>query len=272
MDNNIRLTFLDDNGLNYYLFDNNGFLIFSNILNQDNKDIILDFDSLNYSQLLKIHQEKENGYLSNNIFLRYQTKTEIIDLIDLIDKKCPKKDWDCEYVESIKPTNKPFEIGFITHNPTYGVQGVKIFNFNRFFDFNLIYEMDNLHFDGAFHNLAFSSNKNKFCLLLYSYQNHKDYITICEYSVEKNRHSLNERPINMFKTDFGYWDFGELDSKYLNDETLCIIRNSDLILFDLSKGKVDKVIKRDLNSPYSINSHSLKYELNNTSCMVDIKN
>lgn len=269
MDNNIQLTFLDDNGLNYYLFNIDGLLIFRDILNQNIKS---NFDTINYTELVKIHKEDFDGYLSDNILLKHLDKFQKIDLIDLIDKIHLDRDWDYEYVESIKPTSKPFEIGFITHNPTYGVQGIKIFKFDISFNFNLMYEMEDLHFDGAFHNLAFNPNGDKFTLLLYNYKDSKDYITICEYLVKNNERSLNERPLNIFKTDFGYWEFGQLNSEYLKDNILCIIRNSDLILFDLSKGKTKEILKRDLNSSYSITSSKLKYQFNEESYEINMNN
>lgn len=273
MDNNIRLTYWDDNGIHYFLFDNNGVVIFKDILTQDNQESISNFDTLSYSELLKIHQENSRfSHIADDILLRHNDKMQIINLIDLIDEMHLDRDWDYEYVESLNITNKPYEIAFITHNPTYGVQGIKILKFNSSFDLDLVYEMEDLHFDGAFHNLTFNSNGDKYALLLYNHQDHKDYLTICEYSVKNVERSLNERPLSMFKTDFEYWEFGELNTEYLNDNILCIIRNSDLILFDLSKGKAIELIKRDLNSSYTINSHSVEYELNEKSCEININN
>ncbi len=247
MDNNIKLTYWDFKGTHFYLFDKNG--------------VVISKDNLPRSL-----------HMSNDISLRYEYNYKSIDLIDLIDELQLERDWDYEYVENLITTNKPYEIAFITQNPTYGAQGIMIFKFNTSFDFDLIYEMEDLNFNGTFHNLTFNSNGDKYALLVYNHQDQKDYLTICEYQIKNNERSLNERPLRMFKTDIGYLEFGELNTEYLNDNTLCIVRNSDLILFDLIKGKTIKIINRDLNSSYSINSHSVEYELNEKYCKINIYN
>lgn len=258
MDNNIRLTYWDNYGMFYCLFDKNGTILFKDILTKDNEKNISNFDNLSYSELLKIHEnESLNGYYTRHILLRHRNKTQLIDVISFINDIYDKRDWEYEYIECARTTNKPFEIAFIINHTSYGVQGVKILNFNSSFDLKIIYEMDNLRFDGAFHNLTFNSIGDKYSLLLYNY----DYLTICEYSIGKNIRSINEFPLKMFKTNFGYFKYGPLNMEYLNDKILCIARNSDFIVFDLNTGKVIEVINRDSGAPYLITINSLKNEL-----------
>ncbi|WP_196889234.1 hypothetical protein [Aureivirga sp. CE67] len=269
MDNNIRLTYRNDSEIHYFLFENNSTFLFKDVFTQDNQENISDFDFLSYSELLNIHLNKSRyNSGSRYILLRYKDKIQFIDLVDVINKMHLDKDWHYDYIESINTTNKPYEIAFITHNPTYGVQGIKILKFNKSFDFDLIYEMEDLELEGAFHNLTFNSNSNKFSLLLYNY----NYLTICEYSIGKKTKSLNEIPQKMFKTEFEYFKKGilKLNMKYLNDNTLCIVRNSDFIIFDLNEGKTLEIINRDLDTSYLITSHSLKYKMNKKSCEIDL--
>lgn len=255
VNNSFEIICSDYHNIHYFQFDINGYSILQQTLSNNRKEILL---NLNNDKLIEVFFIDEHySYDAKCKF--YNDNKEILssDLHDELEKV--EKDWHgYEYIECLKSTNVSNQLSFITVHANYGVQGVKIYQINSSSNLDLLYDMDDLDFDGAFHNLTFNSKGENFILLLYERdKNLNDYFSICEYSVNNNK-----KPNIIFKTDFGYWEYNELFTHYLTDTVLCIVRNSDIILFDLIAGKTKEILNRDLNSIYFVDFNILVYQIN----------
>ncbi|MCZ8197203.1 MAG: hypothetical protein O9267_06330 [Flavobacterium sp.] len=255
VNNSFEIICRDYHNIQCFLFDINGHNILQKTLSNNRKEILLNLNNDNFIEVF--FTDEHHSYDANCKF--YKDNKEILssDLHDELEKI--EKDWyGYEYIECLKSTNVSNQFSFITVHANYGVQGVKIYQINSLSNLDLLYDMDDLDFDGAFHNLTFNSKGEKFILLLYERdKNLNDYISICEYSIDNNK-----KPNIIFKTDFGYWEYNELFTHYLTDTVLCIVRNSDIILFDLVTGKAKEILNRDLNSIYFVDFNILIYQIN----------
>lgn len=253
--NSFEIISRDYYNINYSIFDIKGNNILLQTLSNNRKEILLNLNNDNFIEVF--FTDEHYSYDANCKF--YKDNKEILssDLHNELIKL--EKDWyGYEYIECLTSTNISNQFSFITVDANYGVQGVKIYQINSSSNLDLLYDMDDLDFDGAFHNLTFNSKGEKFILLLYERdKNLNDYISICEYRVDNNK-----KPNIIFKTGFGYWEYNELYTHYLTDTVLCIVRNSDIILFDLVVGKAKEILNRDLNSMYLIDFNILIYQIN----------
>lgn len=257
LENCFQIVCADNDKVYSFEFYVNENLIFQKVLSENQKKTILQLN--NHNNLDVIFKD---DYSYEAKCLVYSKKDEFfeINLHDEFDKQfdLQEKDWDYEYVESIVNTNQENQFSLISVHANYGVQGVKIFQINSSKELDLIYDMDDLDFEGAFHNLAFSPNGKNFIVLLYERRkNFTDYFSICNYSLENNK-----KPTKICKTDYGYWTFGDLHTHYLNEIILGIVRSTDIIIFDLDNEKTIEVLERDLNSDYFIDYNILIYQLN----------
>ncbi|WP_125720740.1 hypothetical protein [Flavobacterium ustbae] len=254
---------------------------------EDGKDVIIicliDIDNIYYyhfnSDGLNIYK-KYFSRAKNQIFLIYHKEGEFISISDedythkpvkafwvndetsfdfLLsdDELYPEKEWSgYEYIESVTRTNISNQFAFIAHDVNYGVQGVKIFNFTRSKSIELIYDMDDLDFDGAFHNLSFNSKGDRFVVLLYKHDKfNADSFSILEYSVLDHK-----KPLKIIKTKYAYWEFGKLHTHYLTDRFICVIRNSDILIYDLEFEKLKQTLKRDFRSAFYAGNNILIYQ------------
>jgi len=251
-ENHFEIICTDSKQVRSYQFDLIGNIISQQILSENQNQILL---RLTYDNSIDVIFINDNFSYEAKCKVYKQNKEVLsINLHDELEKS--DKDWDYEYVESIVSTNQKNQFSFISVHANYGVQGIKIYEINST-EMNFIYDMDNLVYKGAFHHLSFDKTGQKFIVLLYERdKNYQDYFCICEYSI-----SDNKKPIKIHKTEYGYWNFGQLYTQYLNESMLCIVRNLDIILFDLVKGKTKEILKRDLNSDYFVSFNILLYHL-----------
>jgi hypothetical protein len=162
-----------------------------------------------------------------------------------------------EYITYPVTTNQPYQFAFITTNANYGSQGVQILNLNLWNKLELVYEIFDIEEDGILSHLTFNPTGNKFSILLLDYKNSRCSILV--YSTDDN-----SRPLQLLETDFkikmepSYLDNIE-KTQYLNDNLLCIIRYGSIVIFNLKQGNCEKILHRDLNSPYRIYANSIIY-------------
>ncbi|WP_218033564.1 hypothetical protein, partial [Adhaeribacter aerolatus] len=265
-ENLIKLAYNDygNQEIYYYQFDLDGKEILKRILTSNKEDIFLGLNTKNNFDL--VFMDEMSIYKSNCSIYKNNEEIIKVNLLEILEND--DKDWGgYDYIECLISTNKPFQLAFIAAQPDYGVQGVKIVQINPAKNLELVYDMDDLTFDGAFHNLTFNFSSDKFTLLLYTGGKvgkgkdrdkvTKEYFSICEYSIENPK-----KPIRIFRTDFGYWGEGDLYTHYLTDSLLCIVRREDLIIFDLNQGKTQEVIERDCDSGFYVSFNIIIYKIN----------
>ncbi|AZA84146.1 hypothetical protein C1637_16795 [Chryseobacterium lactis] len=245
----------DSENIYYFKFDGSGNLVSQELLSQDKKDILLRLNDQN--KIEQLFFDQHSSYHSNcKIFKNHQEILQV-NLLDQCENE--EKDWvGYEYMECLKSTNQPGQLAFIATHATYGVQGVKVFGINDSQQLDMVYDMDDLDYDGAFHNLAFNATGEKFTVLLYENDDDlNDSFSIFEYSVHNNI-----SPLKIHKTNHGFLNFHRLHTHYLTDSILCIVRNSDIIIFDLNNGKTIDTLNRDFKSSFFIDFNILIYQLN----------
>ncbi|SDX75080.1 hypothetical protein [Flavobacterium degerlachei] len=249
----IIVNYINNYGINYYEFNLKGTIVYQKHISEEKEEIVL--VRHNESILNSISNHVQFSYKPISIFSKFNEEIIKVDLLD--ESLYSEKDWcEFEYIECVTKTNKPNQFAFICTHANYGAQGVKIFEFDNSNNLNLMYDLDDLDFDGAFHNLAFNSSGDKFTVLLYERdESHNDYFSICEYSVTNNK-----KPLKIFKTNFRYWEFANLNTHYITEILLCIVRNCDLIIYDLVIGKVKEKLKRDFDTAYFIDFNIVIYQ------------
>ncbi|ROI06901.1 hypothetical protein EGI16_03080 [Chryseobacterium sp. G0240] len=237
----------------YFKFDLNGKVVSEKILSASTKDLLLRLNDHNIIE--QVYFDTQFSYQPDCIFFENNKEFLHINLLDLCENE--EKDWiDYEYIESLKSTNQPYQLAFIAVHVTYGVQGVKVFQIDTSSQLELKYEMDDLELKGAFHHLAFNTTGEKFTLLLYERDhNLTDYFSICEYSVK-----ASGKPERIHKTRHGYWSFDQIHTHYITDNILGIVRNSDIIIFDLTNSTTIEIIPPDLNSAWYIDFNIIIYQ------------
>lgn len=251
----IQLAYKEDGGVFYHQFDMDGSVSVNKRISNNTDDILIEIDSTNNFDIL--FMDERNSYTANCKIFNKNNEILGFNLKEAIDNS--EKDWDdYEYIECLKSTNKPFQLAFIAVDANYGVEGVKVFQITGLKKLNLVYDMDDLDFDGAIHNLTFNFRGDRFILLLYERdQDSNDHFSICEYSVPGNN-----KPSKIFKTNLGYWIHGPLYTQYLTDSLLCIVRRTDIVLFNLSNGNTQEILERDSESAYYVSFNILIYKIN----------
>jgi|GEM_PF-3089391 len=242
-------------GINYFQFDFSGKNIYHKLFPKKG-EIFLVYH--NTTEFTAIYLE-DFTYSPITTFWTEDTTTFKIDLQE--GDLYPEKEWgEYEYIESLIKTNRVNQFSFICHHANYGVQGIKIFELDKSNSLNLLYDFDNLELKGAFHNLAFNSDGSKFTVLLYQgNESMKDSFSIYEYSANPDI----KQPLKIIKTEYGYWEYYKLYTHYLTDELLCVVRNNDILIFDLELEIVKDVYKRDFRSPFHIDFNVVLYTNNN---------
>ncbi|MCV2484922.1 hypothetical protein OD917_08315 [Flavobacterium sp. SH_e] len=248
----VILSLIDSDNIYYYHFNSDGLNIFKkHFLRARNQIFLIHHKE---DEFISISDEDYTHKPIKAFWIKDETTFEAL-LSD--DQLYPEKEWSgYEYIESVTKTNITNQFAFIAHHANYGVQGVKIFKFNQSKKIDLIYDMDDLDFNGAFHNLSFNSKGDRFVVLLYNrdkFQN--DSFSICEYSVLENK-----RPLRVIKTKFAYWKFGALHTFYITDRLVCIVRNSDIIIYNLEFEKLKETLKRDFRSAFYAGNNVLIYQ------------
>ncbi|CAD0009634.1 hypothetical protein [Flavobacterium salmonis] len=249
------IVLINADSINYYHFDADGIKIYKKYFSVTNNETYLIYHREN--EFIPILDEYYNYKPINIFWKKDEVSFEVLLSDDLI---YPEKEWcGYEYIESVTKTNITNQFAFITHHANYGVQGVKIFKINHSKTIDLIYDMDDLDFNGAFHHLSFNSKGDRFVVLLYTNDKfYNDSFSILEYSVLDNK-----KPIRIIKTKYAYWEFGTLHTRYLTDRLVCVIRNSDIIVYDLEFEKLKQRLKRDVNSAFYVGNGILMYQDDN---------
>lgn len=255
LQNHFQIVFTDYKQVYSFEFDINGNLISKKILSENREKTILQLD--NYNIINVVFTDEHYSYEAKCNLLYKNGKFLEISLHDEFDKQ--EKEWcGYEYIESLVNTNQQNEFSLINVDATYGVQGVKIYRINSLGKLDLMYDMDDLDYEGAFHELTFNSTGNNFTVLLYERSiNFTDYFSILEYSIDNNK-----KPKKIYKTEYGYDTFGNIYTHYLNDSILGIIRNTDIIIFDLENGTTREIFKRDADSAYYVGNNVLIFQSN----------
>lgn len=253
--NFIILCLIDSDNIYYYHFNSEGVNIYKKHFARAKNQIFLIYHKEN--EFVTILDE----YYTHNPIKVYWIKEDTsFEFLLSDDELYPEKEWSgYEYIESVTKTNIANQFAFITHHANYGVQGVKIFKFNESNNIDLLYDMDDLEFNGAFHNLCFNSKGDRFVVLLYTNDKfYTDSFSILEYSILDN-----EKPSRIIKTKFAYLGFGTLYTHYITDRLICVIRNFDIIIYDLEFEQLKQTLKRDLDSAFYAGCNILIYQYKN---------
>lgn len=226
-------------------------------------DIVL---LLNKGEILNFKSNLENS--SHDVIYLLNKESKEVLKIDLLDESLYEdKEWPIEYVECLTKMKAKNQFAFIGHNPTCGVQEVKIVELTTAKTINIIYDIDLSEFDGSIHNLTFNSDTNKFCILLYQTQNNENgdifsedgtfinYYSIYEYSLNGNK-----APVNKIDTDFAYWENSILSTQYLTDNIFSVISHKDIVIYDLENNGIIEIIERDCSSAYFVDFNTLIYQ------------
>lgn len=239
----------------YYHFDTDGTKVYNKKFSTTFNETYVIYHKEN--EFISVMDEDFNFKPIKIFWKKDEVSFEVLLNDDLI---YPEKEWcGYEYIESVTKTNITNQFACITHHVNYGVQGVKIFKINQSKTIDLIYDMDDLDFNGAFHHLSFNSKGDRFAVLLYTNDKlYTDSFSILEYSVLDNK-----KPIRIIKTKYAYLAFGTLHTRYLTDRLVCVIRNSDIIIYDLEFENLKQRLKRDINSAFYAGNGILMYQDDN---------
>jgi hypothetical protein len=196
----------------------------------------------------------DDGYDANLRFWKFATRDFAqIDLIyndDIILDEVPYE--YIRYFDIHKPTKK---IGLIFENPTYGVDSIKIFEFNETEVlnpiFNYVYENKNFQF------FAFNPLGDEFSLLEYtnSQEYNKANVSIHTYSL-----NVTHKPKSTIITTVNYHSDFIKRVQYYSAEILCIATHQRLILYNLITG--DVVVELPGYDQYFISHERIFYFLN----------
>lgn len=194
---------------------------------------------------------KNNPYVSELEVFSFKTEESLyFNLFDAIDE-VTKKQFHYEYTEVVTPLNSNL-FGFICQNPTYGVQGVKVMQIDDSKNLTLIYDLDDLQFDGTFQNLTFNYKGDGFTVLEYRYP---ENFNILVYSLSDTK----KKPTKIIETPYNHYDDSITYSQYLSNEKLAIVKSNIIIIYNLKSGERESEIERDLISPYFISENSIWY-------------
>ena len=242
-------------GTYYYKFKDNGDFISRIALTQDtiilNQNSDNSFDLLYNSDSWGMHHFYEGDW-------KIVPKDRDSNWVDLsLEYVQESENVPYEYITFPVSTNRPNQFAFIATHANYGSQGVQIVNLNQLNKLEIVYEILDTEEDGLFRYLTFNPTGDKFAFLLLDYR--KNTCSILEYSTKDN-----SRPLQWFKADFNVKrELTNLDNventHYLNENLLGIVKYGSIVVFNLELGQSEEVLKRDINSPYKLNTNSILY-------------
>lgn len=232
----------------YYQFDDKGENIYEKSFVTPSEIILIYHNRDEFTSI----KTSDGNYAVTMYWIENETSFSI-DLVDM--DQYYEKDWGSyEYIESITQTNRPNQFAMVCTHTNWGVSGIQIFQLGKSIINSIFFDLDILFDRGHFSSVTFSIDGNKFAILLHTTSISK----ILEYSV------LNaSQPINTIETSYLYeFNSGRIDKHYITDKLFCIIRDRDIIIYDLESNTQQRIINRDLKSPYTVNLNIVVYQQN----------
>lgn len=240
--------------LNYYQFDFDGTVHYHKQFSTSGEIILVNYGD---DILVSLTKDVESCYSPISIF---SIENESINHIDILDHKAFEgKDWGgYEYIAGMATTNKPNQFAVICDFPTYGVEGIKIFENTNNGNTELIFDHDNLNYDYPIRNITFNAEGDRFVTLTFKGElQNRDYFSICVYSIANE-----QEPIQTFKTILSYRNYRPQQTHYITDTLLCIVGCNDLLIYNLEQGEIFKKTKRDLDSTFYVDFNVVVYQKN----------
>lgn len=170
----------------------------------------------------------------------------------LLHKKFLGKEYLFEYVRYFFLNQEKNIFGFLAENPTYGVDGLRIFDITNPYKFKVIYEEDYLD-DKNRQHLKISKCGNKIISLNLRYPNNFQVI-IQDFHLNIS---------DVIESSFTHTDNRIIDEKIFKENFYCVITTNKIILFDLINKSEYLVLNRDDLSPYNISEKYIFYKQNN---------
>lgn len=169
----------------------------------------------------------------------------------LLQNKFVGKEYDFEYVRYFFMNKEKNIFGFLGENPTYGVDGLRIFDISNPYNLKIIYEKDYLDNTNRYH-IELSKCENKIISLNFCYPK----------NFQINIDDFNEDKFDVIESSFNHLDNRIIDAKIFKEKFYCVITSNKIIFFDLIKKCQELVINRDDFSVYFISENIIFYQQN----------